>query len=365
MLEAVTIPSSPAHHWRRLRGSDRFAECLRVFLALGGIAAYCLASGQFAAVVPAMLGTIACALAETEDHWRSRLATLLVTLACFAVAAFAVEWMLPHPVGFAIGLPLTTFALVMLGAVSGCYATIAGGTLLLAVYTMIGTDQPGGPATDVVREPLLLLAGAAWYGVLSLLWSALSPQRATRHALARLFDALAAYLDGKAALFVPLHGIDRDALQLALATLNEQVVQALNDTRLVLIDRIGTRRPRGTTVARLRLYFMAQDIHERVSSSHYPYGALAEAFFHSDVLFRCEHLLRLEARSCRRRAEALRLRTAVVANDEARVALDDVRAAVDALRTSCSHRQQTCCVHSMPCCATWPRSRRSSATRRR
>jgi YccS/YhfK family integral membrane protein len=326
------MPSSLAYHWRRFRGSDRFAECLRVFLALGGIVVYCLVRGQTAAVIPALLGAIACALAETEEHWRNRLSTLLVTLACFAVAALAVQWLLPSPVWFAIALPLATFPLVMLGAVSGRYATIAGATLILAVYTMIGVDAAHAAPTAFLREPLLLLAGAAWYGVLSLLWSALSPQQAVRLALARLFDALADYLDGKAALFAPVHGVDRDALQLALAMRNEQVVLALNDTRLVLIDRIGTRRPRGATAARLQLYFMAQDIHERVSSAHYPYDALADAFFHSDVLFRCEHLLRLQAQACRRRADALRLRTAIPGNTGDRAALADLRTAVAALR---------------------------------
>jgi len=240
-----------------------------------------------------------------------------------------VEWLLPSPWLFALGLPLATFALVMLGAVSGRYATIAGATLILSVYTMIGVDAAAGTSFDPLHEPLLLLAGAAWYGVLSLLWSALAPQQALRLALARLFDALADYLDGKAALFAPVHGVDRDALQLELAMRNERVVQALNATRLVLVDRIGTRRPRGRTAARLQLYFMAQDIHERASSTHHPYDALAEALFHSDVLFRCAHQLQLQASGCRARADSLRLRTPLPASGRARAALLDLREAID------------------------------------
>jgi len=332
MLATVNTLSHPTYRWRRLRGSDRFAECVRVFLALGGIVLWCVISRRFAVAIPAMLGAIACALAETEDHWRNRLGTLLVTMVCFATAAFAIELLLPYPLLFATSLPIATFLLVMLGAVSGRYATIAGATLILSIYTMIGADQPGAHVLDPWREPLLLLAGAAWYGVLSLGWSLLSPQQAIRHALARLFDSLADTLDGKAALFAPLPGVDREALQLALALQNEQVVAALNDTRLVLIDRIGTRRPRGATAARLQLYFVAQDVHERISSSHYPYDALAEAFFHSDVLFRCEHLLRLEAQQCRRRADTLRLRLPLEDDVQAATALADVHAAVDALR---------------------------------
>ena len=67
----------------------------------------------------------------------------------------------------------------------------------------------------------------------------------------------------------------------------------------------GIKEFEGATAERLRLYFLAQDIHERISSAHYPYDALAAALFHSDVLFRCEHLLQLEARNCRQRAESL------------------------------------------------------------
>jgi YccS/YhfK family integral membrane protein len=324
--------SSLAYRWRRVRGSDRYAECLRVFLALSGAVAWCFGTGHIEAVVSVLLGIIACALAETEDHWRSRFTTLLLTLACFAFSAMAVQWLFPYPALFAIGLPLSTFALVMLGAASERYATVAGATLLLAVYTMIGADQAvSGPWW---YQPALLLAGASWYGVLSLLWSVLAPQQALRLSLARLFDALADCMEGKAALFTPVHGVDREAMQWALAMQNERVVEALNDTRLMLVDRIGARRPRGAMAARLQMYFLAQDIHERISSAHYPYDALAEALFHSDVLFRCEHLLRLEAQTCRQRAEALRFHTKPTATNRADsvATVSDLHSALDALR---------------------------------
>lgn len=324
MLNSLTL------RWRRLRGSDRYAECLRVLLALGGAVAWCFGTGHVEEAVSILLGVIACALAETEDHWRNRLSTLLLTLACFAISAFAVQWLFPYPTLFAVGLPLSTFALVMLGAASERYATVAGATLLLAVYTMICADQTrAGPWW---YQPSLLLTGAAWYGVLSLLWSMLAPQQAVRLSLARLFDALADYLEGKAALFTPVHGVDREAMQWSLAMQNERVVEAMNDTRLMLVDRIGARRPRGQTAERLQLYFLAQDIHERISSAHYPYDALAESLFHSDVLFRCEHLLRLEAGTCRRRADALRLRTTPPTNADSQASARDLQDALTALR---------------------------------
>ena len=182
-----------SYRWQRLRGSDRYAECVRVFLALGGAVAWCFGTGRTEQVVAILLGVIACALAETEDHWRSRISTLLVTLACFAISSFSVQWLFPYPLFFAAGLGLSTFGLVMLGAASERYATIAGATLLLAVYTMIGADQTNsGPWW---YQSALLLEGAAWYGALSLLWSVFSPQQAAHDLAASCLGQVVAEAD--------------------------------------------------------------------------------------------------------------------------------------------------------------------------
>ena len=45
---------------------------------------------QMPRVVPLFLSVVACALAETDDDWRGRLQTLVLTLLCFAGASFAV-----------------------------------------------------------------------------------------------------------------------------------------------------------------------------------------------------------------------------------------------------------------------------------
>ena len=67
------------------------------------------------------------------------------------------------------------------------------------------------------------------------------------------------------------------------------------------------RHPR--TAKMLRYYFTAQDIHERISSSHVHYQAFAEQMKHSDLIFRLRRLLRLQARACREFAECLRKNT--------------------------------------------------------
>ncbi|WP_052698039.1 YccS family putative transporter [Luteibacter yeojuensis] len=310
---------------RHLAESDRFADVLRVFLALAGITAWCTLRGPPAAIVPALLGAIACALAETDDAWRGRLRGLVVTLACFGLAATAVKAAIGTPLAFAPLLGLGTFLLVMLGAASGRYATIATATLILAVYTMIASDAPGGRGAE---STWALLAGAAWYGLLSLLWSAMAPQRAVRHALARLFESLATLIEAKAAQFEPVRGLDHDALALAVSRRNQATVQALTEARVALIDRIGRRQPRGRAASRLAMFFVAQDIHERITSSHYPYDELAGALYHSDLMFRFGRLLRLQALACRERADAIRRVAPLRSIALPRAALEDLRDAL-------------------------------------
>jgi len=313
--------------FRHLVESDRFADVVRVFLALAGVTAWCTLVGPADAIVPGLLGAIACALAETDDAWMGRMRGLVVTLACFALAATAVKETIGTPLLFAMLLPVGTFLLVMLGAASGRYATIAAATLILAVYTMIASDAPGA-ASGGWHGIVAILAGAAWYGSLSLLWSALAPQRAVRHALARVFGSLAALIEAKAVSFEPIHGLDRSAMDVTFSRRNLETVDALTVARVALLDRIGRRQPRGRTASLLAAFFVAQDLHERISSSHYPYDELTAALYHSDLMFRVGRLLRLQAQACRARADAIRRVGPLPSLAVLRTALDDLRESV-------------------------------------
>jgi YccS/YhfK family integral membrane protein len=318
------------HSLRRLWALDKFSYSLRVFIALTGALALSWAQDWMQAMIPLFLGVIASALAETDDSWQGRLTALLVTLGCFSAAAYAVEWLFPYPWLFVGALALASFALTMLGALGERYATLGSATLILAIYSMIGVEQRGGVA-GLWLEPLLLVAGAAWYGVLSVIWNALFANQPVQHSLARLFRELGRYLKLKAALFEPLRQLDVEQRRLALAQQNGRVVAALNAAKEIILHRVGNDRP-GSTVSRyLKLYFLAQDIHERASSSHYPYNELAEAFFHSDVLFRCQRLLRLQGEACQRLAQAIELRQPFDYREQCSQALDDLQASLQHL----------------------------------
>lgn len=324
--------TSLGHTLRRLWALDKFGYSLRVLIALSASMGLSWYLGELGMVIPLFLGIIASALAETDDSWRGRLSALMVTLLCFSVAAVSVQLLFPWPWLFALGMAAAAFCLIMLGALGERYATIAQATLILSIYSMIAADQRGSEALQPWRDPLLLLAGAAWYGLLSVIWNALFAHQPVQQSLARLYRELAEYFKLKAALFEPIQQLDVEQLRLQLAQQNGRVVNAMNTTKETLLNRLGNGRSGAKINRYLKLYFLAQDLHERVSSSHYPYQALSEAFFHSDVLFRCNRLLRLQSKACHELATAIRMRQPFRYSEANAQAQADLEASLDYLR---------------------------------
>lgn len=324
------LPLSPDALRQQLRSFASRAQPVRILLTLGSLMAACAWTGHPDAVIPLFLGAIASALAETDDSWRGRLRAQAVTLACFAAIAFAVEAAFGLPLLFITGLALAAFCLTMLGAVEARYKAIAYATLILAMYTTLGIESMGAHGvTDRGREPLLLLAGAAWYGVFSVLWCAAFPVQPVQARLVVLFTVLGNFVRFKASLFEPLRGIDIERKRLALAQLNAEVVAELNAAKESIFLRVGARAPTGRLSRYRGLYLIAQDVHERASSSHDDYNALADAFFHSDLLYRCQRVLDLQGLACQRLADSIARREPFEVGPETVQALADLRSAIE------------------------------------
>ncbi|MEJ8856093.1 YccS family putative transporter [Variovorax robiniae] len=318
---------------RRLWAINSLAYSIRVAIALTVLVAGCWSLDRMPLLVPLFLGVVASALAETDDNWRGRAQTLMLTLACFATVAFAVQAAFAHRTVFVLGLMGGTFALTMLGAISRRYQAMGFATLILALYTAIGMDQRGDAGQAFWLEPALLLAGASWYGLLSVIWCALFVHQPVQQYLALVMRELEDYLRLKSTLFEPVRDDQGEVRRLRLAQQSGRVVMALNQAKEGLFNRIDATRPSQRMEAYLGLYFIAQDVHERASSSHYPYDALIDAFFHSDVLFRCQRLLRVQGRACGKLGRAILLRVPFAKGKESTMALRDLRNAIDHLHT--------------------------------
>ena len=297
--------------------NDQINYSTKVCIALVGVILPAWYRGATDSMTPMILGVVASALAEVDDRLWGRIKALIITLTCFAVASLSIELLFALPLPFAVGLFCSTFAFTMLGAVGPSYSRMSFASLLLAIYTMIGA----GVSPVFWEQPLLLLTGALWYGALSLAWYMLWPDRPVRQSLAGIFTELARYLHSKSRLFDPVANMQPQPMRLEAARKSAQVVNALNQARATLLQRV---RRRERERAFLRIYFLAQDIHERVSSSHYRYQDLAVSFARSDVLFRVQKLLLAQADACQALARTLAMGKHYTGSDHGTEALAEL-----------------------------------------
>ncbi len=289
------------HYW----ANKTINYSVRITIALIGVVLPAWFYQQNAIIVPLILGIIAAALAETDDSFWGRFRALIITFICFATAAFSVELLFENTVYFGIGLFCSTFTFIMLGAIGPRYASIAFGSLLIAIYTMLGADE----STNIWFQPMTLLVGCAWYYFISLIWQLFWPMQPVQQSLSNVFEQLANYLEEKSLLFHPITNLTPQPHRIRTANLNALTVTSLNQCKNTLLSRSKRGHIDGPSDRFLNIYFLAQDIHERVSSTHYRYQDLAEQFKHSDILFRFKHLLQTQAKSCRQVSQSLRLGT--------------------------------------------------------
>lgn len=168
---------------------------LRIFIAMASASAIPCWLGLPKLTIPLTLWVVAAALTDLDDRLAGRLRSLLIALVCFFIASASIELLFPYPWLFAFDLTISTCGFILLGALGQRYATIAFGTLLIAVYTMLGTAlydawYHAGYRRTVV-QPATLTSHVIF------------PIRLLQENLARCYNRLANFLDAKAYLFDP------------------------------------------------------------------------------------------------------------------------------------------------------------------
>ena len=289
-------------NFRRVLYNSHILYYIRILIALTGTTLVPWLLGQDPKVtIPLTLGVVAAALTDLDDRLTGRIKNLIITLFCFFIASVSIELLFPYPIFFFFGLAFSTCAFILLGALGQRYATIAFGALLIAIYTMLGV-----PIFDTwYQQPALLLTGAIWYNVLTLIGHLLFPVRPLQDAITQCYQQLSAYLDAKANLFDPDLEDDYQQSVYDLALVNGTLVSTMNQAKIVLLSRLkGDRGQKGTRNS-LHYYFVAQDIHERASSSHVQYQQLSRTLRHYDILFRFQRLLTMQARACQQVAQSV------------------------------------------------------------
>ncbi|MBM6605815.1 TIGR01666 family membrane protein [Enterobacteriaceae bacterium RIT814] len=321
---------------RRYTWNSAWLYNVRIFIALCGSTALPWWLGEVKLTIPLTLGVVAGALADLDDRLAGRLRNLVITLICFFIASASVELLFPRPWLFAIGLLLSTSCFILLGGLGQRYATIAFGALLIAIYTMLGVSL----YDQWYQQPVLLLIGAIWYNLLTLAGHLIFPIRPLQDNLARSYEQLAHYLELKSRLFDPDIEDESQAPLYDVALANGQLVTTLNQTKASLLTRLrGDRGQRGTRRT-LHYYFVAQDIHERASSSHVQYSALREKFRYSDVMFRFQRLLSMQSQACQQLSRSILLRTPYQHDPRFERAFSHLDAALDRVQASGTSAEQ-------------------------
>ncbi|EPR0414729.1 YccS family putative transporter [Enterobacter hormaechei] len=321
---------------RRYTWNSNWLYNVRIFIALCGTVALPWWLNDVKLTIPLTLGVVAGALADLDDRLAGRLRNLVITLVCFFIASASVELLFPWPWLFALGLTVSTSGFILLGGLGQRYATIAFGALLIAIYTMLGVSL----YEQWYQQPVLLLLGAIWYNLLTLTGHLIFPVRALQDNIARSYEQLAHYLELKSRLFDPDIEEDSQAPLYDLALANGQLVATLNQTKASLLTRLrGDRGQRGTRRT-LHYYFVAQDIHERASSSHVQYADLREKFRYSDVMFRFQRLLSMQFQACQQLARSILLRTPYQHDPRFERAFSHLDAALDRVQASGTSPEQ-------------------------
>ncbi|PXL61650.1 YccS family putative transporter [Klebsiella variicola] len=321
---------------RRYTWNSAWLYNVRIFIALCGTTLFPWWIGEVKLTIPLTLGVVAAALTDLDDRLTGRLRNLAITLVCFFIASASVELLFPWPPLFALGLTVSTIGFILLGGLGQRYATIAFGALLIAIYPMLGVTL----YDHWYLQPLFLLAGAVWYNLLTLSGHLIFTIRPLQDNLARSYEQLARYLELKSRLFDPDLEDESQAPLYDLALANGQLVATLNQTKVSLLTRLrGDRGQRGTRRT-LQYYFVAQDIHERASSSHIQYQTLRDQFRYSDVMFRFQRMLSMQAQACQKLSRAILLREPYQHDAHFERAFMHLDAALDRVRASGASDEQ-------------------------
>jgi uncharacterized membrane protein (TIGR01666 family) len=275
--------------------------CLQILIVLTGTTLGLLWLGHNELIVPVTLGAIAAALTDFDDRLTIRLRNLVYVCLLFFTVSSILGFLAPYKIFFILYLSLSSAFFILLGALGQRYATISFGTILLSIYSMFGL----GEYAHWYQQPTYFVYGALWYGFTSILFFIIKPTLPLQDKLSQIFKEISVLLQAKARLFDPDNKENVEQLLYELSLQNTQVAQSLNQIRSSLLTRLKASRVSNKSIYWLNLYFFARDIHEQATSNYLHYEHIQQNFSRSDLIFRFQKNLRLQAQACQDLAQCI------------------------------------------------------------
>lgn len=275
--------------------------CLQILIVLTGTTLGLLSLGHNELIVPVTLGAIAAALTDFDDRLSIRLRNLVYVCLLFFTVSSILGFLAPYKIFFILYLSISSAFFILLGALGQRYATISFGTILLSIYSMFGL----GEYAHWYQQPTYFVYGALWYGFTSILFFIIKPTLPLQDKLSQIFKEISVLLQAKARLFDPDNKENVEQLLYELSLQNTQVAQSLNQIRSSLLTRLKASRVSNKSIYWLNLYFFARDIHEQATSNYLHYEHIQQNFSRSDLIFRFQKNLRLQAQACQDLAQCI------------------------------------------------------------
>ncbi len=287
--------------FQNFKSNSTLIYCLQILIVLSGTTLGLYFLGYHQLIIPITLGAIATALTDFDDRLSIRLRNLSLVCILFFTVSSILDFLYPHKILFLIYLSLSSGLFMLMGALGQRYATISFGTVLLSIYTMFGL----GEYSEWYQQPSYFVMGALWYGLTSIIFYLLKPTQAVQDNLSNSFHQLSKLLMDKAKLFDPdnIHNVEQLLYDLSLQ--NSIVVQNLNATKASLLTRLKASRANRNTIYWLNLYFLAQDIHEQVTSNYLHYEKIQQNFSRTDLIYRIQKNVRMQALNCQILSESI------------------------------------------------------------
>ena len=313
-----------------------FMYNIRMIIAFSGTAFVPYFIGQQIYTIPLTLGVVAAALSDIDDRFSVRLMNLIYTYIGFFVTAVSVYLLFPYPILFAIGLIAACIGWILLGSLGRRYATISYGCLVVSVYAMLGVHL----FDNWYMQASLLVIGAAWYGLISTISFLLFPVRQVQDKLAQCYSSLGDFLFAKSNLFdVDMTAKSYQQSMIELSLENAKLITIFNEMKTALLTRLKGDRGQKDTRRNLQYYFVAQDIHERADSAHFDYQKLAKIFEHSDILFRFQRILFIQAKACKDLSSCIMQRNTYDHSKRFKHSFENLKISLDKLRAEQQYDQ--------------------------
>lgn len=276
--------------------NPRIIATLPLFISVNVVALVIWSFAISPISMPLILGVIAGGLVDLDNRLSGRLKNLFYTLIAFSLSSLIVQLTIVSQSLFVLAMMLMTFLLTMLGAFGQRYSTIAFGSLVVSVYVMLTYDSHNA----WYLNPIMILSGAIIYSLTAMLVYLIFPNRPVQANMAAAFATLANYLDQKSTFFDPDDGENILAeKEIKLAVKNSLLINAINNCRHSLLYRLNQQSLPTRTAYLLKYFSVIQDIYEQANANYFDYTTLVPQLQFSDLIFRIQRLLELQAQACR------------------------------------------------------------------